>query len=157
MFYPVHYDDYYKVFLPAYYDECVSLCRSATTLHLWNNLVVKMGLFKKIGPPVGSYLHRVFEKTGINERFSEFYPEAVMKVMIYNAVIKIGEGAGIKRVLSLVVPSPAELDCTALAPVWGGNTWKKLPVRFALPVILRFSTLEIKVLEGLPGGKHLLQ
>ena len=104
-FYPVHFDDHWKVFLPAHRDECEALCADATTLHLWNNLVVKMGLFKEIGPPRGSYLHAVFERSAANDLFTNFYPEAVMKTMIHNAVVKVGGDSGIKRVLRLVAPS----------------------------------------------------
>lgn len=105
VFYPVHFDDYYKVFLPQYRAECEALCGDATTLHLWNNLVVKMGLFKEIGPPLGSYLHAVFERSGANRLFGTFYPEAVMKTMIHNAVVKVGGDSGVKRVLKLIAPS----------------------------------------------------
>lgn len=105
VFYPVHFDDYYKVFLAQYRDECERLCADATTLHLWNNLVVKMGLFKAIGPPQGSYLHAVFERVGVLDLFTTFYPEAVMKTMIHNAVDKLGEDAGIRKLVRLVGPS----------------------------------------------------
>ena len=104
-FYPVHFDDYYKVFLPQFRDECQALCRDAFTLHLWNNLVVKMGLFKTIGPPVGSFLHDVFENDETNRLFDVFYPESVMKAMVHNAVHKVGGDAGIRKVIALVAPS----------------------------------------------------
>lgn len=79
LFYPVHFDDYYKVFLPKYPDECSALCTDSYALHLWNNRVVKMGLFKRIGPPAGSFLHQVFARTGANSLFREFYPTSVMR------------------------------------------------------------------------------
>ncbi len=103
--YPVHFDEFYKVFLPSHRAECEALCLDATTLHLWNNLVVKMGVFKSIGPPIGSYLHAVFERTRSNDLFIDFYPESVMKVMVHNAVVKLGGDAGIKRTLRLLAPS----------------------------------------------------
>lgn len=103
--YPVHFDAFWKVFLPSHRDECETLCADATTLHLWNNLVVKMGVFKKIGPPRGSFLHAMFEQCRSNDLFVEFYPESVMKVMVHNAVIKLGGDAGIKSTLRLLAPS----------------------------------------------------
>ncbi|MGY6202553.1 hypothetical protein [Paraburkholderia strydomiana] len=69
-FYPVHFDDYYKVFLPQYFDECAALCANSYSLHLWNNRVVKMGLFKRVGPPRGSFLHHVFESRSARTDFS---------------------------------------------------------------------------------------
>ncbi|OLL30493.1 hypothetical protein BTH42_17245 [Burkholderia sp. SRS-W-2-2016] len=104
LFYPVHFDDYYKPFLPRYFDECAALCSDAYTLHLWNNRVVKMGLFKRIGPPVGSFLHHVFEQTGANGMFREFYPTNVMQTMIDNAVEKVGSDEGVRKLLRVGVP-----------------------------------------------------
>ncbi|MBB5401433.1 hypothetical protein [Paraburkholderia youngii] len=104
LFYPVHFNDYYKVFLPRYFEECAELCSDAYTLHLCNNRVVKMGLFKRIGPPVGSFLHHVFEQTSANELFREFYPASVMQAMIDNAVEKVGSDEGVRKLLRVGVP-----------------------------------------------------
>ncbi|SMG12725.1 hypothetical protein [Paraburkholderia susongensis] len=104
LFYPVHFDDYYKPFLPRHFDECAALCSDAYTLHLWNNRVVKMGLFKRIGPPAGSFLHHVFEQTGANSQFREFYPANVMQTMIDNAVQKVGSDEGVRKLLRVGVP-----------------------------------------------------
>jgi hypothetical protein len=104
LFYPVHFDDYYKVFLPRYFEECATLCSNAYTLHLWNNRVVKMGLFKRIGPPVGSFLHHVFAQTGANGLFREFYPASVMQTMIDNVVEKVGSDEGVRKLLRVGVP-----------------------------------------------------
>ncbi|WP_330868743.1 hypothetical protein [Paraburkholderia sp.] len=103
-FYPVHFDDYYKVFLPQYFNECATLCSDAYSLHLWNNRVVKMGLFKRIGPPRGSFLHHVFERIGANSLFQEFYPANVMQAMIDNAVEKVGRDEGFRKLLQIGVP-----------------------------------------------------
>ncbi|MFP4889239.1 hypothetical protein [Paraburkholderia sp. EG304] len=104
LFYPVHFNDYYKVFLPRYFEECAALCSDTYTLHLWNNRVVKMGLFKRIGPPVGSFLHHLFEQAGANELFREFYPASVMQAMIDNAVEKVGSDEGVRKLLRVGVP-----------------------------------------------------
>jgi hypothetical protein len=104
LFYPVHFDDYYKVFLPQYLEECSTLCTDAYTLHLWNNRVVKMGLFKRVGPPVGSFLHQVFARTGANSLFREFYPANVMQTMIDNTVQKVGRDEGVRKLLQIGVP-----------------------------------------------------
>jgi hypothetical protein len=103
-FYPVHFDDYYKVFLPQHLDECAALCADSYALHLWNNRVVKMGLFKRIGPPVGSFLHQVFARTGANNLFREFYPANVMQTMIDNTVQKVGRDEGVRKLLQIGVP-----------------------------------------------------
>jgi hypothetical protein len=104
VFYPMHFDDYYKVFLPQYFEECAERCADAYTLHLWNNRVVKMGLFKRVGPPRGSFLHHVFEQIGANSQFVEFYPANVMQAMIDNAVEKVGRDEGFRKLLQVGVP-----------------------------------------------------
>jgi hypothetical protein len=101
----MHFDDYHKVFLPRYRDECAARCKDAYTLHLWNNRIVKMGLYKRIGPPVGSFLHEVFERLGLNTGFSDVYPASVMEAMVDNAVHKVGRDEGMSKVLRLLVPS----------------------------------------------------
>ncbi|CAB3731813.1 hypothetical protein [Paraburkholderia rhynchosiae] len=103
-FYPIHFDDYYKVFLPQHFDECATRCANSYALHLWNNRVVKMGLFKRIGPPVGSFLHHVFERIGANSLFQDFYPANVMQAMIDNAVQKVGRDEGFRKLLQIGVP-----------------------------------------------------
>ena len=103
-FYPVHFDDYYKVFLPQYFDECAALCANSYSLHLWNNRVVKMGLFKRVGPPRGSFLHHVFEQIGANKLFREFYPANVMQAMIDNVEQKVGRDEGFRKLLQIGMP-----------------------------------------------------
>lgn len=104
LFYPVHADDYYKVFLPRYLDECSAWCADSYALHLWNDRVIKMGLFKRIGPPAGSFLHQVFAKTGANALFREVYPADVMQTMIDNAVEKVGRDESVHKLLQVGVP-----------------------------------------------------
>ncbi|CAD6525415.1 hypothetical protein LMG28727_02028 [Paraburkholderia kirstenboschensis] len=103
-FYPVHFDDYYKVFLPQHFNECAALCADSYALHLWNNRVVKMGLFKRIGPPRGSFLHHVFERIGANSLFREFYPANVMQAMIDNVEQKVGRDEGFRKLLQIGMP-----------------------------------------------------
>ncbi|MEC5407304.1 hypothetical protein VOM14_17305 [Paraburkholderia sp. MPAMCS5] len=102
--YPVHFDDYYKVFLPRYFDECVASCAEAKTLHLWNNRLVRMGLFKRIGPPRGSFLHYLFGKTGAIGLFSEFYPATVMQAMIDNVEERVGRDEGLRKLVRIGAP-----------------------------------------------------
>lgn len=104
-FYPVHFDDYYKVFLPRFADECARLCLNAYTLHLWNNRVVKMGLFKRIGPPAGSYLHHVFAEQGVLPSFVDLYPESVMETMVHNVENRVGCDEGMRKLFRVAVPS----------------------------------------------------
>jgi len=116
LFYPVSIDDYYKVFLPRYLDECTEWCTNSYALHLWNRCLARMGMFKRIGPPAGSFLHQLFAGTGINALFREFYPADVMQTMIENAVEKVGRDDGVRKLLRVGVP----LIATAIARKFGG-------------------------------------
>ncbi|MBT2794697.1 hypothetical protein [Paraburkholderia strydomiana] len=104
VFYPVHFDDYYKVLLPRYFDECGALCAGSTALHLWNNRLISMGLFKRIGPPRGSFLHHLFEKTGAIHLFSDFYPIGVMQTMIDNVEQRVGRDEGLRKLARIGLP-----------------------------------------------------
>ncbi|MGF6856999.1 hypothetical protein [Paraburkholderia sp. CI3] len=99
LFYPVHFNDYYKVFLPRYFDECAALCSNAYTLPGGQD-----GPVQAHRPPVGSLLHHVFEQTGANTLFREFYPASVMQAMIDNAVEKVGSDEGVRKLLRVGVP-----------------------------------------------------
>ena len=103
-FYPVHYTEFWKVFHPAFRDECRAFCEDADTLHLWNNLVVRAGIWKKFGPPEGSYLAEAFERAGCLKLFSELYPADVMGRLIENYIARDGAELGLKRIARLLVP-----------------------------------------------------
>ncbi|MCY7396077.1 MAG: hypothetical protein LH468_08000 [Nocardioides sp.] len=84
LYYPVLYDVFWKVFLPEEYDACDELCANAATLHLWNNIVVQLGIWKDLAPPRGSYLHHLLELDNSLHLFRETYPEDVMRRMVEN-------------------------------------------------------------------------
>ena len=54
---PVGYNDFYKVLLPEYIDECQALCANACSIHLYNNILARIGYYKHLMPPIGSYLN----------------------------------------------------------------------------------------------------
>jgi hypothetical protein len=92
------------MFLPQHPGECSALCTDSYTLHLWNNRVVKMELFKRIGPPAGSFLHQIFARTGINSLFRECYPANVMQKIVENTVQKVRRDEGVRKLLQIGVP-----------------------------------------------------
>jgi hypothetical protein len=101
-FYPIHWHEFWKPFLPEFAGECAKLCAQAGSLHLWSNLIVQMGVYKRIGPPQGSYLHGVLHASGAISAFNDFYPADVMYRMVENWVARDGEDLVVKRVLRLV-------------------------------------------------------
>ena len=108
-FFPVHYDQSWKMFLPEYRDECVELCRSAFTTHLWNDRVVKLGVWKRFCPPAGSFLETQFREDDSLRLFDDVYPEPVMQSMVENWRIRCEGGAiGLGQWMRQALPS-AEL------------------------------------------------
>ncbi|WP_131197027.1 hypothetical protein [Lichenihabitans psoromatis] len=106
VFFPIAHDDFWKVFLPEYRNECEAACANADTAHLWNNIVDRLGVWKKIAPPKGSYLSARFEADETLEFFTDTYPEAVMRQMIENwHMRKTGEDLGIRGLSRQIVPS----------------------------------------------------
>jgi hypothetical protein len=85
-FFPIHshYDEFWKPFLPEYTPECVEATRDAYTLHLWNNIVVQMGVWKELAPPEGSFLWNCLHDRGVLGLFRHTYPADVMRQMVAN-------------------------------------------------------------------------
>lgn len=111
-YYPIHYFDFWKVLDPASAADCAHETRDAVTLHLWNNLLVKLGVYKNLGPPRGSFLHGAFERAGCIDLFDDFYPAPVMATLIDNFLSRVDAGPyagrrvfGLGTVSRLVVPA----------------------------------------------------
>jgi hypothetical protein len=83
-FFPIHYDDFWKVFLPEFREECEALSAQAVTTHLWNDRVMKLGVWKRFCPPAGSFLESRFRANGSLGFFEDTYPESVMRSMVEN-------------------------------------------------------------------------
>lgn len=105
LFYPVHYDDFWKVFLPEFHDECASLCQESYTLHLWNNIVTKVGIWKDVLPPEGSYLERIFVRDGMGEFYQGTFPADVMRHVIDNYRMRMSGSFGdVSKLARLALP-----------------------------------------------------
>ena len=105
VFFPVHYDEFWKVFLPRYRAECEELCRRANTLHLWNNVVAKVGVWKDVLPPPGSYLYEQFVAHGMTDLFRGVFPADVMENVIDNYRMRMSGAFGdITKLARLAIP-----------------------------------------------------
>jgi len=103
-FFPIHYNDFWKAFLPEFRHECEMLCANAATLHLWNDRVVKLGIWKRFAPPTGSFLESRFAADGSLSLFDDVYPADVMRNMVENWRFRceggdIGLGQWLRRAL----------------------------------------------------------
>ena len=106
LFFPVHYDQSWKMFLPEFRDECLELCRPAYTTHLWNDRVMKIGVWKKFCPPVGSFLETRFRADGSLRFFEDIYPENVMQNMVENWRFRCeGGDIGLGQWMRQAIPS----------------------------------------------------
>ncbi len=105
-FFPVHYDQSWKMFLPEFRDECIELCSSAYTTHLWNDRVMKIGIWKRFCPPAGSFLETCFRADDSLEFFDDVYPENVMQNMVENWRFRCeGGDIGLGQWIRRAVPS----------------------------------------------------
>jgi Alpha 1,4-glycosyltransferase conserved region len=105
-FFPIHWDDFWKVFLPEHADECRALCREAHTLHLWNNIVERLGYWKEFLPPADSYLHDLFVEHGGAPYFRGVFPLRNMRQLVENwRSRQTGDQLGIRGVVRQLVPS----------------------------------------------------
>ena len=106
IFYPVHYDLFWKPLLPEYADECAALSSTAFTLHLWNNIVVRLGYWKELAPPEGSFLAAALKDAGVLHLFRDTYPVDVMRHMVDNWLFrKSGGDIGVLKVVRQFGPS----------------------------------------------------
>ncbi len=104
-FMPITFTDFYKVLLPEYADECMVLCKDSKTIHLFNNIFDKIGLYKQLLPPRGSYLHRLFTQFGATTDFIGTYPEPVMRKLIDGWHMRFSaECVGIATIAKQTVP-----------------------------------------------------
>jgi hypothetical protein len=55
-FYPIPWQDAWKLIDPERLDECEALSKSAYCVHWWNNILAEIGVPKSALPPKGSYL-----------------------------------------------------------------------------------------------------
>ncbi len=106
LYFPIHFDDFWKVFLPEHAQECRAKCEHARTLHLWNNIVDRLGFWKDYLPPQGSYLHDVFVEKGCASLFRGVFPLRNMRQLIENWHSRqTGQHLGVRSVMRQLLPS----------------------------------------------------
>ena len=105
LFFPIHYDEFWKVFLPEHFEECNALCSNGYTLHLWNNIITKVGIWKDVLPPHGSYLERRFVEDGMADLFQGVFPASAMRYVIDNYRMRMsGSLKDVRRLAQLTLP-----------------------------------------------------
>jgi hypothetical protein len=62
--------------------ECAEAARDAYMLHLWNNTVVSMGVWKELALPEGVFLWGYLHDRGLLSLFQDSYPAEVMRRML---------------------------------------------------------------------------
>ena len=107
-FFPIGHDEFWRVFLPSERDWCEAACEGSFTVHLWNNIVVRLGIWKRFAPPPGSWLASRYEEDGTIDMFEDSYPADVMERMVENWILRGTGGAlGIKAIARQLMPSIA--------------------------------------------------
>jgi hypothetical protein len=78
-FYPINWDEAVAMLLlPENAATARQRCSSSHTLHLWNEMFGRVGVSKTAIPPVGSFLHQLFEEAGFDTSGNEMLdPEFV--------------------------------------------------------------------------------
>jgi len=92
LFFPIHHNDFWMAFLPEYREDCERMCEGASTVHLWNDRIVGLGIWKRLAPPEGSFLHACFLGSG-SWQFDDVYPAEVMRALIYSWRVRCEGGA----------------------------------------------------------------
>ncbi|MDB4973081.1 MAG: hypothetical protein JWN48_1422 [Myxococcaceae bacterium] len=104
-FVPVHFSDFDKLLLPEYRDHCESLCAEAKTIHLYNNVMERIGYHKNLLPPVGSFLYELLVGSG-DHGFTDVYPADVVRKLLEAWRSRFsGEDLGVRSVVRQFIPS----------------------------------------------------
>jgi len=115
-FMPLHHGEYYKFVLPEFADECAHKCKNAKTVHLYNNILDRIGVCKYLLPPEGSYLHHLFTSLGHASHFWGVYPAPVMRTLVDGWRMRYsGECLGVKSIIKQAIPS---LNRTTRNSIW---------------------------------------
>lgn len=105
-FSPLGADEWVKFLLPEHYDECAQRASSARTLHLFNNILQKVGYHKDVAPPVGSYLHTVLKEQGLLNLFTGVYPADTVRNLAEGWALRFSaQQAGFGAIMRELVPS----------------------------------------------------
>ncbi|RST30802.1 hypothetical protein HMF7854_08095 [Sphingomonas ginkgonis] len=103
---PVQADDWFKLVLPEYRDECERLTSRARTVHLFDNVLQRVGFFKDIAPPAGSYLHARLEEQDLLSLFKAEYPAEVVRNMHDGWKLRFsGEAIGLGALVRQAIPA----------------------------------------------------
>jgi hypothetical protein len=74
-FYPIEPDDFWKMLSPAHRDSVAVATEHSIFLHLWGEMFGRSAYDKMASPPVGSFLHEMFQRIGTLHRFERVYGE----------------------------------------------------------------------------------
>jgi hypothetical protein len=106
LFSPIDVDDWYRLLLPEHRDACIRLCANAHTVHLYNNVLQKVGYLKSALPPPGSYLRILLEERGVASLFAGAYDEETIRALAANWQFRFsGNAIGFGALTRQIVPS----------------------------------------------------
>ncbi len=82
-FYPIPWQDAWKLIDPKRANECETLARSSYCVHWWNNILGEIGLPKNALPPKGSYLYQQAQKI-LGSDALHAWPEVLVRTWTRN-------------------------------------------------------------------------
>jgi len=90
--YPVHWRDYLMPFDPGMKSAVENCTGNSIAFHLWNEMLRRICLDKKMEPPEGSYLHSLFLRHGVKFTGGQYTYQEIIRL---RDILRIK--AGIKR------------------------------------------------------------
>jgi hypothetical protein len=103
---PVECDDFYKYLLPEHCEEVETLTKEAKSIHLYNNILDKIGYHKWALPPNGSYLNKILRESSVADKFFDTYPVETVRVLTDGWKLRFsGEAIGFGTVIKQFIPS----------------------------------------------------
>jgi hypothetical protein len=105
-FSPLDADEWFKFLLPEFRDECMERAADARTIHLFNNILQKVGYHKDVAPPVGSYLHTVLQADDLLGHFTGVYSADTVRNLAEGWALRFSaRQAGFGAIVRELLPS----------------------------------------------------
>jgi hypothetical protein len=105
-FSPVEAGDWATFLLPEERERCAQVCEQACAVHVYNNILQKIGYLKEALPPEGSYLHALIVESGMAEAFTGIYPAETVRTLARNWRLRFnGEDVGFRSLARQLLPS----------------------------------------------------
>ncbi|HTI17912.1 MAG TPA: hypothetical protein VL598_09630 [Trinickia sp.] len=93
LFYPVHYLEAERLFLPEARETCARSAENAVCIHVWNEFLRRWRVPKNVPPCAGSFLHALFMQVELDASTNNLPLDTFMALRSYGEIGRVGHSA----------------------------------------------------------------